>query len=333
MIPLRDESTPLGRKLREAARGAPLERPGQRERAWRSIASPRRAPRVLLALSAAAAVAALAFALWPRPQLVLLESVGPVRVERAQVTVGPQGMAVVSAGPVRAAAAAGTVLRVERGGLRLESGIAAFRTRAQLSQMQAGAMRIEAQGATFVAEVRNGALVVFAEEGTVRVGGAQVPPGSAYGGQIPEAARTLARVVRGESPAAPLAEPAPDDASVEKRAHAEEAAGRYAEAAALYAEVAAHATPRAATALYELGRLQLRSLHDPAQALQALHDYQGRFPHGVLAEEVALTAVEARVLQNDPAASLREIDDFLRRFPASDRAGEVRELRQSLLGR
>ena len=157
-------------------------------------------------------------------------------------------------------------------------------------------MKVDARGGSVVAEVRDESIVLLGGKGPVRI-------------------------ARREEPVK-----ASGDAALERQAHDQERAGHFVEAAALYAQVAAQRTPRAATALYELGRLQLRSLHDPERALQSLHSYPG----GPLAEEVALTAVEARMALKDDAASLREIDHFLQAFPQSDRADEVRALRASL---
>jgi outer membrane protein assembly factor BamD (BamD/ComL family) len=125
--------------------------------------------------------------------------------------------------------------------------------------------------------------------------------------------------------------PAPDAAAeLLARAHQAESAGRYAEAAGLYAQLASLDDPRASAALYELARLQLRFLGQPASALASLEEQRTRFPESPLAQEAALSAIDARLALGEDTASLREMDAFLAQFPSSERAGEVRWLRARL---
>ena len=121
------------------------------------------------------------------------------------------------------------------------------------------------------------------------------------------------------------------DEAIHARAHKLESEGRYAEAAALYRELADGGGARAEPALYELGRLELRFLHQPQAALSALAEHQRRFAGGALALESSLTAIEARLQLGQDEPALREIDGFLARYGESERATEVRWLRASLL--
>jgi hypothetical protein len=353
--------------LAGAARAAASERPGQRARAWRRIEQARsRAPaRKWLATASAAAACAAGLALLPRPApLSVVDAAGPVESageraaagapvpEGARVRAGPAGLATLSASGMKVALSADSALRVEDGAVRLEEGMAAFRISSRLAEIRAGAMRIQAAGATFVAEIRAERVAIHVEEGAVEVeqGGQlhTVAPRTSWSSQgepsgAGPAERAMASLVRAGAGATPekalelsrlpTALSLAGDAALERRAHEQESAGRFGQAAALYAEVGAHATPRAEAALYQLARLRLRSLQDPAGALAALDEYRRRFPAGLLTEEVALTAVEARLAAGDERAALQEMDAFLLGFGGSERAAEVRELRGSLLRR
>ncbi|MGZ6144355.1 MAG: hypothetical protein ACXWLM_13520, partial [Myxococcales bacterium] len=52
-----------------------------------------------------------------------------------------------------------------------------------------------------------------------------------------------------------------------------------------------------------------------------------RFPDGALAQEAALTAIEARLSLGQESRAVEEMDAFLARYPDSERAAEVRRLR------
>ena len=146
----------------------------------------------------------------------------------------------------------------------------------------------------------------------------------------------LARAKTADAPLPPPPPPAPatalaeSDEALHARAHQAERQGQVADAAALYEELAGRPGPRAETALYELARLRQRFLGQPAAALDALSEYQRRFPHGSLAPEAALTALDARLSLGGGEPARRAMDAFLDRFPANERAPDVRWLRASL---
>jgi TolA-binding protein len=140
-------------------------------------------------------------------------------------------------------------------------------------------------------------------------------------------ARLLARAAGSAAQSAAAAE---DDAALAK-ANTLEASGDNAGAAALLEDLSRKSGPRAEAALYELGRLRLRFLGQPAQALAAFEEHARRFPAGTLALESSLSAVEARVSLGQDEPALREMDAFLGRYGQSERAADVRWLRASLL--
>jgi TolA-binding protein len=152
------------------------------------------------------------------------------------------------------------------------------------------------------------------------------PPPIAQAAAPLRPSRLLARAA--ESAAAQGA--ASEDAAL-ARANALEAAGDNAGAAAALEELSRKPGPRAEAALYELGRLRLRYLGQPAQALAAFEEHARRFPAGALSLESGLSAVEARLLLGQDEPALREMDAFLGRYGQSERAADVRWLRASLL--
>ncbi|HEY1812486.1 MAG TPA: hypothetical protein VGG74_09085 [Kofleriaceae bacterium] len=97
-----------------------------------------------------------------------------------------------------------------------------------------------------------------------------------------------------------------------------------------YAAIAAGVGPAAANALYALALLDRDVLHDRADAVRTLHDYQRRFPDGPLAPEVALAVIAE--LRHDRCArsAVDEIDRFLRRYPGDSRAASLERLRARL---
>lgn len=121
-----------------------------------------------------------------------------------------------------------------------------------------------------------------------------------------------------------------DEAALAK-VSALEAAGDNPAAAGILEELSKKSGPRAEAALYELGRLRLRFLGQPALALAAFDEHARRFPEGALALEARLTAVEARLSLGQDEPALREMDSFLARYGQSERALDVRWLRASLL--
>lgn len=108
------------------------------------------------------------------------------------------------------------------------------------------------------------------------------------------------------------------------------AQGQPAEAAALFSQVARGSSSRAELSLYELGRVQLRHLRDPAAARAAFSSYLERYPGGLLLQEVELSLIESELALSDLGAAGASMDRFLQRHPGSERRGEVLLLRANL---
>ncbi|MBK7861597.1 MAG: outer membrane protein assembly factor BamD [Archangiaceae bacterium] len=106
--------------------------------------------------------------------------------------------------------------------------------------------------------------------------------------------------------------------------------GRTAEALALYQGLTHSDSGWAEPSLYEVGRLNLRALKNPAAALEALDAYRARYPRGSLAHEVALSSIEAQLKLGAGPAALEAMDDFLARFLESERRADVRFVRATV---
>ena len=321
--PLREGQGPLAEALRATATAEPRGEQAMRERVWRRLSEkPRRSLRPAFAAAALAAVASVAV-------IVFARRPAPLAV------VDSAGYEVLENGALRVALAPGAVLRE----LRLERGMAAFEVR-QLLRIAAGAAFVEASSASFVAEVQARRVVVRAEEGALRIesGGrtVELSPGGVWSseGEPPkqdeaaDALRDLLKAAPGPARAQQLARfTAAREREAQEELDRRAQAAEPAEAAELYAQLAQGDGPRAANALYELAQLRLRRLGQPAAALEAIDEYRRRFPDGALAQEAALTAIEARLSLGQEAQAAREMDAFLARYPDSERAAEVRRLR------
>ncbi len=106
--------------------------------------------------------------------------------------------------------------------------------------------------------------------------------------------------------------------------------GRNAEATALYEKLAAGSGAWVEVSLYEVGRLKLRYLADRDGSIAAFADYRRRYPNGALAQEVALSAIEAQLAKGSTEVALRELDAFVAAFPSSERLDDVRLIRATL---
>lgn len=266
-------------------------------------------------------------------------AVGPL--SSAQTADGPAraSVRVVAAGAFRVEAPPGALFVVSASAVR--SVVYAVRGEAQV-QSAAGAAPVSAGsawtsvGAAPAASQEVRALAVRAGGETPRAAlVVPAPPPSAEVQAAPAAvapsavspARLLARAAGSAAQSAAAAE---DDA-VLARANALEAAGDNVAAAAVLEDLSHRSGPRAEAALYELGRLRLRFLGQPAQALAAFEEHARRFPAGALSLESSLSAVEARLSLGQDEPALREMDSFLGRHGQSERAADVRWLRASLL--
>lgn len=106
--------------------------------------------------------------------------------------------------------------------------------------------------------------------------------------------------------------------------------GRYPEAAGLFGDVARGQSSRAELSLYELGRLNLRHLKDPAAAATAFQGYLDRYPRGLLEQEVELSLMESQLSSGALERAGESMDRFLQRHPGSERRHEVLLLRANL---
>ncbi len=84
-------------------------------------------------------------------------------------------------------------------------------------------------------------------------------------------------------------------------------------------------------ALYALGRLAQRRLHDVGRARAAFDRYRARYPHGALLPEVDLAILEIEVETHARTDALADSTRFLTAHPASERVVEVHLLRGNLL--
>lgn len=267
--------------------------PAVKERVWRAMheSQPRRRRLAPLVALVVATAAALAFVAWPR-------------VETASVRGDGYSFVLTSA-------------RVTREGpaFDLASGRLAVSAWSTPVVIHAGGKRIDVDAAMALVEVASDSVRVEALAGVVLVDGAEVRP-------LAERAEVAPRQVLEamEDAEAPVLRA---EASAERATRAQQ----WAEAASALSVVAGSESLRAEAALLKRGELELRHLNQPREALRTFDEGDARFPSGTLAQERALSALEATVaLQRWPEA-LRRADDFLGRFPGSPRADEVRQVR------
>jgi outer membrane protein assembly factor BamD (BamD/ComL family) len=84
-------------------------------------------------------------------------------------------------------------------------------------------------------------------------------------------------------------------------------------------------------ALYSLGRLAQRRLHDPRRALAAFRRYREQYPRGALLPEVDFEILQLDVETRDTAGALAETARFVAAHPTSERLDEVHLVRGDLL--
>jgi TolA-binding protein len=128
----------------------------------------------------------------------------------------------------------------------------------------------------------------------------------------------------------PPASPAADDGAYAKGL-ALEARGDYEGAAQALSRAASTDAHRGDLALYSLGRLAQRRLHDPRRALEAFRRYRVQYPQGALLPEVDFAILQIEVEGDHPAEALTESTRFLLTHPTSERAQKVHLLRANLL--
>jgi tetratricopeptide (TPR) repeat protein len=144
---------------------------------------------------------------------------------------------------------------------------------------------------------------------------------------VPPPAETAAPAT---TPPPPVAS-TPVDEGPYARGLALEARGDF-EAAARELARAADTDPRYGDiALYALGRLAQRRLHDVGRARSAFNRYRARYPHGTLLPEVDLAILEIEVETHAQSDALADSTRFLAAHPTSERVVEVHLLRGNLL--
>lgn len=176
-------------------------------------------------------------------------------------------------------------------------------------RVEAGVLRVEVAGSELKAELISGAATLDASPLQLR----------------PSAPDTLAeRAVSAEPPAAKASHLLAD-------AREEEASGRLDEALATYRQVAASASIEAEIANYRAGELMLRERHDAAAAIALFEEGDRRFAEGPLAQERALSRLEADLKLERWAEVHETASRFLASFPDSERRAEVAEVRARAL--
>lgn len=270
--------------------------PAVKERVWRGLEPgrpARRAPRWVLAVSATAAVLALAWWLTPRAR-----SVAQAREGYAFVTTG-------------------AVFTEGANALSLESGRVVVSAWRAPVVVRAGSSTIAVESAVAVVEVAAERVTVRAIDGVVTMNGVrQFASSERQREDSLDAVRAL------EPAEAPVlrAEAAAERASQEQR---------WDDARAALNVVAASGSLRAEAALLKRGELELRRQHDAARALATFDEGDTRFPNGTLAMERALSAIEASVALQQWPQTVARCDRFLSTFPDSHRAEEVRTARSA----
>jgi TolA-binding protein len=83
-------------------------------------------------------------------------------------------------------------------------------------------------------------------------------------------------------------------------------------------------------ALYEVGRLQLRALDQPAKALETFSRLKQEYPRGLLGQEVAYHLAESYIATKKFLEAVRALQDYLKRYPRGTKAQEARTLLEAL---
>jgi ferric-dicitrate binding protein FerR (iron transport regulator) len=83
-------------------------------------------------------------------------------------------------------------------------------------------------------------------------------------------------------------------------------------------------------ALYEVGRLQLRALKQPAKALETFSRLKQEYPRGLLGQEVAYHLAESYIATKKFSEAVRALQDYLKCYPRGTKAQEARTLLEAL---
>jgi hypothetical protein len=212
--------------------------------------------------------------------------------------------------------AAAEVDQDQEGLLRLRSGEVALSTwgrpwtvdaRGHVVKVEQGVVVVRLAGDSVVAEAVEGSFTFDGETHVAKGGTAPSPLVKAVLALESEGARARRLVQRAEQ-------------SVTEQ--------RFADAVKDLEVVASSGTLDAEVANFKKAELELRQLGQPAVALQTLEAGEARFPSGALTQERRLSALESLVKLERWADVERNSTDFLSRFADSERAAEVRRLRE-----
>jgi len=83
-------------------------------------------------------------------------------------------------------------------------------------------------------------------------------------------------------------------------------------------------------ALYEIGRLQLHALNQPAEALGTFSKLKREYPRGLLGQEVAYHLAESYIATRRFSEAVRALEDYLERYPKGTKAQDARTLLDAL---
>jgi ferric-dicitrate binding protein FerR (iron transport regulator) len=105
-----------------------------------------------------------------------------------------------------------------------------------------------------------------------------------------------------------------------------------AEALALYRRVSDSAWDHRMreAALYEVGRLQLHALKQPAAALKTFSKLKREYPRGLLGQEVDYHLAESYIATKRFSEAVRALQDYLERYPQGTKAQDAQTLLEAL---
>ncbi len=178
--------------------------------------------------------------------------------------------------------------------------------------VEAPQMRVVVIGTKFCFESQAGVARVAVSEGRVRV---ETPMGVSAEVGAGEELRSDDAKLRAALPALPTG-PASLNVPPSEAPTVEGCAGlSIADRAGCYRHVADGSGLAAQNALFGLGILARDHQHDGEAALRYWHDYQHRFPQGVLAPEASLGILGELIAERRYAEAVDEADHYLKAFP------------------
>lgn len=209
--------------------------------------------------------------------------------------------------------------------------------------VEAAGVEVHVKGTRFTVEVDASQISVHVERGAVEVTNrsgallATMTPGQSWSGPVerplqapPAAAPSAAPFVEPAlEPSAALPAPAApaalDGNALFERANSARIAGRPGPAAADYDRFRTRfpQDPRAGLAAFELGRIRLDSLGDPARALVALRFALGHARGGFAVEDAQALQVDALARLGDTSGCRKARAAFLKAHPSSAHAARV----------